>query len=310
MEGITEVHNATTIQQLTKTVNKTIDGKLEQKDVFPISLVQAIFDGVGGKRLDHILALNNCIYVPFAGTIEDTRLSIKLEQRRKGLVISFKDFTNKVYTQTYINDVTINDDNWKDDSNWSNCFINENDISAIQETINKEVQDAAKVYVDEYIKNVLSNYKVDSELNENSTNPVQNSILTNIINNFMQMFNNINTAFYSFNITYCFTCIYSSISSNKNRFYIKYENKPSYITATMDDNQDTYFIDVIDSTLYNRMKNLYNYKYGVPLNSIVTGTNVVCDIINYNGNMFIINAGNITNSDNDSLDVLIRIKAS
>lgn len=54
MNHICETYSASSLQQMYKIVSGT-DGNLENKKVFPVSVIQAIFDGETGKRLDTIL---------------------------------------------------------------------------------------------------------------------------------------------------------------------------------------------------------------------------------------------------------------
>lgn len=54
MNNICQTYSASTLQQSYKIVTGT-DGNLEKKKVFPVSVIQAIYDGETGKRLDAIL---------------------------------------------------------------------------------------------------------------------------------------------------------------------------------------------------------------------------------------------------------------
>ena len=56
--------------------------------IYPLAYIQGITDGVTGKALVSILQSFNHIYLPFLGTVEDTRMSLPIDYRRKG--IAFK----------------------------------------------------------------------------------------------------------------------------------------------------------------------------------------------------------------------------
>lgn len=117
LREICQKYDATKLQQLYKVITG-VNGNLENKDVFPISIIQAIFDGPTGVRLDNILALCNNIYIPYAGTPQATRLKVAINMRRKGLIITYRDYNNKTWTQRYKHDETVNDEEWADSANW------------------------------------------------------------------------------------------------------------------------------------------------------------------------------------------------
>lgn len=168
-------YDATSLQQLTKIVTDE-NGEHKEKNVYPVSIIQAIFDGLTGTRLDHILSFGNCIYLLFQGTREATRLMVNSQMRRKGLIIVFKDSDNTIYTQRYIND-NFDDASWQDDNNWNNCFVSYDE----EETIKY-----LKNYIDTYIKeniNTSNAYILPSEINNGSAitqeqyNEIKNAIL-------------------------------------------------------------------------------------------------------------------------------------
>lgn len=174
--NICEIYNASTLQQLYKKVTDTENGGVKDKDVFSVSVIQAIFDGITGTRLDQILSLFNCIYIPFKGSREATRLAIGNDMRRKGLIIVFKDLDNVIYTQRYINSNSIADDDWKLDDNWSDCFTSFDDADFIQQL---------KQYLTTYIDDKFEDFEaisVDDSLSLESENPVQNKVITEAIN--------------------------------------------------------------------------------------------------------------------------------
>lgn len=168
-------YDATSLQQLTKIVTDE-NSEHKEKNVYPISIIQAIFDGLTGTRLDHILSFGNCIYLLFQGTREATRLMVNSQMRRKGLIIVFKDVDNIIYTQRYIND-NFDDASWQNDNNWNNCFVSYDE----EETIKY-----LKNYIDTYIQeniNTSNAYILPSEINSGSAitqeqyNEIKNAIL-------------------------------------------------------------------------------------------------------------------------------------
>lgn len=161
MNDICEQYDATSIQQLTKIVTDEENGGYKDKDVFPVSVIQAVFDGKTGNKLDYILSLNNCIYLPFQGSCELTRLRVGSDMRHKGLIVVFKDYSNVIYTQRYTNSKSIADDYWQSDDNWEDCFVSFNDEKMTQ------FKESIIQYVDEHFESLtLFTTKVVSELPE------------------------------------------------------------------------------------------------------------------------------------------------
>ena len=174
-KDIYKKYDATSLQQLTKIVTDE-NGEHKEKNVYPVSIIQAIFDGLTGTRLDHILSFGNCIYLLFQGTREATRLMVNSQMRRKGLIIVFKDVDNTIYTQRYIND-NFDDASWQNDNNWNNCFVSYDE----EETIKY-----LKNYIDTYIQeniNTSNAYILPSEITSGSAitqeqyNEIKNAIL-------------------------------------------------------------------------------------------------------------------------------------
>ena len=135
MKNICDRIDATTIQQLYKLITAE-DGSLKNKDIFPVNLVQTVFDGITGTRLDQILALCNSVYIPYAGTSEATRLKIGLDQRRKGLIVTFRDLNNYTWTQRYKGEDSISDEAWQNDENWEAW-----DFDSLLEDIKKIIEE-------------------------------------------------------------------------------------------------------------------------------------------------------------------------
>lgn len=153
MKNICTEYNATALQQLYKII--TNEGSFINKDVFPISVIQAVFDNKTGTRLDQILSLCNCIYLPYQGTSEDTRLKVGIDMRRKGLIIVYRDLDNITHSERYIGDLSIADNSWKDSANWEECFTGFNDVGFLKKL---------KEYVTSEISNALSEFKLDLNL--------------------------------------------------------------------------------------------------------------------------------------------------
>ena len=152
-KDICERYDATSLQQLTKIITDE-NGEHKDKDVYPISVIQAIFDGITGTRLDHILSFCNCIYVPFQGTREATRLMIGSQMRRKGLIIVFRDLDNITYTQRYIYGESVADEHWGYDDNWEDCFVSFDDLESVE-----QLKQYLTEYIDEKFKDLIDNIK-------------------------------------------------------------------------------------------------------------------------------------------------------
>lgn len=145
MNNICKEYSATSIQQLTKLITDKQSGELKEKNVYPISLVQSIFDGITGNRLDVILSLFNCIYIPYSDSKRSTRIKVPNQMRRLGLIITFKDATNTIYTQQYVGN-SFDDANWGNDKNWEDCFVSFDSSEAVEQL---------KQYFTNYINNVI-----------------------------------------------------------------------------------------------------------------------------------------------------------
>lgn len=145
MDNICKEYSATSIQQLTKLITDKQSGELKEKNVYPISLVQSIFDGITGNRLDVILSLFNCIYIPYGDSKRSTRLKVSNQMRRIGLIITFKDATNTIYTQRYVG-TSFEDANWSNDKNWEDCFVSFDSSEAVEQL---------KQYFTNYINNII-----------------------------------------------------------------------------------------------------------------------------------------------------------
>ena len=192
-------YDVTTLQQMYKYITDT-DGSIKEKNVFPISVFQAIFDGLTGLRLDVVLNNINYIWVIFSVDKSTTRLKVGSEQRRAGLVISYENSAGKIITERYIG-YEVDDTNWSDEDNWEECFVSfENldfvdslkeylidyidaEIGKINDGIDTKIRDAVqetKDYTDEKIANI--SIDIDAAFSTTSENPVQNKVITTAIN--------------------------------------------------------------------------------------------------------------------------------
>lgn len=143
--------NASVIQQMYKLI--TEEGKVKDKNVFPISILQAIYDGTTGTRLDEILSLNNYWYLPYTKDKATTRLKLQQGIRRRGLLVSFRDVSNNSYIEKYIGD-KYDDTSWADDANWIGVFDSFNDNENIKQL---------KEYLVNYINDNLTEFNTNLE---------------------------------------------------------------------------------------------------------------------------------------------------
>lgn len=130
-KDICQKYDAKVIQKLYKKVTGD-DGNLIDKDVFPVGLVQAIYDAISGMRLDDILTHYNYLNVAYKGTSEDTRIAIPIGHRRTNLIIQYTDYNNETIVEQY-KGTTINDKDWSDSNNWETPFREGNFIVKVRE---------------------------------------------------------------------------------------------------------------------------------------------------------------------------------
>ena len=122
-KDICKKYDATILQQLYKKI--VTDSGTQDKNVFPIALVQGVYDAISGMRLDDILTHYNYINIRYGGTQEATRLLIPIAHRRKLLIIAYTDYDGNSYIEQYIGE-TINDNDWKASDNWKTPFTKGN----------------------------------------------------------------------------------------------------------------------------------------------------------------------------------------
>ena len=157
------------IHQLNKL---SIDGK-KRNNFFPISILKAIFSS-NGTRLDTILSSFNHLYLTYAGDKENTRLTVPLEFRRNGLIITYIDFDNNTISEIYKGN-DRGDDEWKKDDNWISL------TDYIKDEIGKQLGDLGEFdNIKEFIENAIKELGddiVNEWLTENAS-----SIITNWLN--------------------------------------------------------------------------------------------------------------------------------
>ena len=87
--------------------------------IYPLAYIQGIIDSNTGECLTNILQAFNNIYLPYLGSVEETRLSLPSFYRRTGIIITYFDGSN-VTTEIYkgSTDLISNDAIFANDANW------------------------------------------------------------------------------------------------------------------------------------------------------------------------------------------------
>lgn len=162
-------------------------------EIYPLTIIQAIFDGITGTRLDRILASCNSVYLTWEGTFSDTVSKLDKIYRRKGYIITYRDDTNVNWTQRYNSD-DISDEAWNDPNNWEGWSFDTviKDLAeALEEIFSnigeyKEFLDILTRFVNEFVINVfnnINNYPELVKLIKNSTVESLPIIIKDIFNN-------------------------------------------------------------------------------------------------------------------------------
>lgn len=162
-------------------------------NIYPLTVIQAIFDGVTGTRLDRILAACNSIYLTWEGTFADTVNKLDKIYRRKGYIITYRDETNVNWTQRYNSD-DISDEAWTNPDNWEGWSFDTviKDLSEALEEIftnigdYKDFLDVITSFINEFVINVfnnINNYPQLVEIIKNSTVESLPIIIKDIFNN-------------------------------------------------------------------------------------------------------------------------------
>lgn len=176
-----------------------LDKYCEENDtrynIYPLTIIQAIFDGVTGTRLDRILASCNSVYLTWEGTFSDTVSKLDKIYRRKGYIITYRDETNVNWTQRYNSD-DISDEDWSDPNNWEGWSFDTviKDLAEALEEIfinigeYKEFLDILTGFVNEFVINVFNNINNYPEL----VKLIKNSTVESLPIIIKEIFNNIN----------------------------------------------------------------------------------------------------------------------
>ena len=176
-------------------LNKINEKGNKRFDIFPLSIVQAIFDKTG-IRLDTIISSFNYIFLPYKGTKEDTRLQVVGLMRRKSLVICYRDLNDKITIEMY-NSNDKGDNAWKSDENWVNwedwliqiikdIFGDINNYPDLEQIIKELLDQYLTDNFNDYVKNFVDEYFADIDLN-----PIINNYLQQYINEHPDLINNI-----------------------------------------------------------------------------------------------------------------------
>ena len=174
-----------------------LDKYCEENDtrynIYPLTVIQAIFDGKTGTRLDRILAACNSVYLTWEGTFADTVNKLDKIYRRKGYIITYRDATNINWTQRYNSD-DISDAAWTNPNNWEGWSFDTviKDLAEALEKIftnigdYKDFLDIITSFINEFVINVfnnLNNYPKLVEIIKNSTVESLPIIIRDIFNN-------------------------------------------------------------------------------------------------------------------------------
>lgn len=174
-----------------------LDKYCEENDtrynIFPLTVIQAVFDGLTGTRLDRILAACNSVYLTWEGTFADTVNKLDKIYRRKGYIITYRDATNINWTQRYNSDdisdaAWTNPDNWE---GWSFDTVIKDLAEALEEIFTnigdyKDFLDIITSFINDFVINVfnnINNYPKLVEIIKNSTVESLPIIIRDIFNN-------------------------------------------------------------------------------------------------------------------------------
>lgn len=174
-----------------------LDKYCEENDtrynIYPLTVIQAIFDGKTGTRLDRILAACNSVYLTWEGTFADTVNKLDKIYRRKGYIITYRDATNINWTQRYNSD-DISDGAWTNPDNWEGWSFDTviKDLAEALEEIftnigdYKDFLDIITSFINDFVINVfnnINNYPKLVEIIKNSTVESLPIIIKDIFNN-------------------------------------------------------------------------------------------------------------------------------
>lgn len=162
-------------------------------NIYPLTVIQAVFDGSTGTRLDRILAACNSVYLTWEGTFANTVNKLDKIYRRKGYIITYRDATNINWTQRYNSDdisdaAWTNLDNWE---GWSFDTVIKDLAEALEEIFTnigdyKDFLDIITGFINDFVINVfnnINNYPKLVEIIKNSTVASLPIIVKDIFNN-------------------------------------------------------------------------------------------------------------------------------
>lgn len=194
-----EVDRMLPIHQLNK-INEKGDKRF---NIFPLSVVQAIFDKTG-IRLDTIISSFNYIFLPWKGTKEATRLQVVGLMRRKSLVICYRDLNDNTTIEMYISNER-GDNEWKKDDNWKGfvdwikevigeIFRNLDNYSDIEQVIKDAVNNWLSTNIGDKIEQIVNEYMQSADINALVGNAVKQWLIDNTetINNMVNQYLNKN----------------------------------------------------------------------------------------------------------------------
>lgn len=174
-----------------------LDKYCEENDtrynIYPLTVIQAVFDGLTGTRLDRILAACNSVYLTWEGTFANTVNKLDKIYRRKGYIITYRDATNINWTQRYNSD-DISDVAWTNPANWEGWSFDTviKDLAEALEEIftnignYKDFLDIITSFINDFVVNVfnnINNYPKLVEIIKNSTVESLPIIIRDIFNN-------------------------------------------------------------------------------------------------------------------------------
>ena len=245
-----------------------LDKYCEENDtrynIYPLTVIQAVFDGLTGTRLDRILAACNSVYLTWEGTFANTVNKLDKIYRRKGYIITYRDATNINWTQRYNSD-DISDVAWTNPANWEGWSFDTviKDLAEALEEIftnigdYKDFLDIITSFINDFVINVFNNINNYPELigilSDLVCNCVKN-IFANI-NNYPALVTCINNAVNS-RVDYIFNNI-DRFPILKNLIETKVEARVTYIFEHI--NNFTELLNVIKGNIENIFDNIDNH---------------------------------------------------
>ena len=98
-------------------VKKYYNSPSGYKDVNPATFTDAVKDRKTRETLESLISKNNFIYLSYTESKENTRLSIDVKFRRKGLWIGYEMPDKTIIVEYYSND-NLSDSYWRHSNNW------------------------------------------------------------------------------------------------------------------------------------------------------------------------------------------------